>query len=335
MVSGKSNSNSSNSYSNSQTKSSLPLVPESVLKKRHDLDDLARKRAALEAIEPARKGKQHNTKKNAFYVIKPETILAHSRSKRNHKIRFLRVQKKGMQQRASHRPITAVKRIPLEEEDIDVDASTAAVTTTTTTTESAAAAASVHEVSYRANSVGSNMVFVIRIRDGVATPNAVTNVLCQKLRLRKVHDGVFVRYDATTRALLHLVEPWVVYGPIPPAVIHDVLVRRGHVVPRKNTTTNAGAGATPPAVVPLSDNTIIEEELGSEYNVLCVEDLVHELHTVGTAFDYITQQFLYPIQLADSKTSLERRVLKLQDHRRRHEYGDRGAAIVEYLQQVL
>ena len=37
------------------TQEQLPLVGETILKKRHDLDDLARKRAALEEIEPKRR----------------------------------------------------------------------------------------------------------------------------------------------------------------------------------------------------------------------------------------------------------------------------------------
>jgi large subunit ribosomal protein L7e len=289
------------------SKSTLPLVPESVLKKRHDLDDLARKRAALEAIEPARAKGKRRGKKNAVYVIKPETILAHSRNKRNHKARYLRVQKKGMQKRASNHSIHAVKQIPLSDND-DVDETTGT--------------SGVQEVSYVANSVGSKMVFVIRIRDSVATPMEVTKVLTHHLGLKKKHEGVFLRYNAETRAWLHCVEPWVVYGPVPSSMILDLIVRRGHA--RIQSTGER---------VPLSDNTIIEQELGAEHNVLCVEDLVHELSTVGPAFDVIAQSFLWPFQLADAKTDLERRTLRKKDTKL--EYGDRGEAIQEYLQQVL
>jgi hypothetical protein len=31
--------------------------------------------------------------------------------------------------------------------------------------------------------------------------------------------------------------------------------------------------------------TVIEDALGDEHDIICVEDLVHELHTVGDFFD--------------------------------------------------
>lgn len=287
----------------SNNTSKLQLIPESVLKKRHDLDDLARKRAALEALEPSRAKGKRRTKKNAVYVIKPETILSHSRNKRNHKVRYLRVQKKGMQKRASRLPVTAVKQIVIEKQDDTVNDTSLP---------------DVHEVSYVANSVGSKMVFAIRIRDSVATPREVQNVLCHHLGLKRKHEGVFLRYE-TTRAWLHSVEPWVVYGPLPSSMIQDLLVRRGHARLAEER-------------IPLSDNTIIEQALGSEHNILCVEDMVHEIATVGPAFDAI-QAFLWPFQLADSKTELERRTLRKKDTKL--EYGDRGEAIQDFLHQVL
>lgn len=293
---------------NKDARDTLPLVPESVLKKRHDLDDLARKRAALEAIEPARAKGKRRGKKNAVYVIKPETILAQSRNKRNHKVRFLRVEKKGMQKRASKLPIRAVKCIPLADNEDDFD-------NTTGTSE-------LQAVSYVANSVGAKMVFVIRIRDSVATPMEVATVLSHHLGLKKKHEGVFIRYNEETRAWLHCVEPWVVYGPLNSSMVQDLIVRRGHA--RMQSTGER---------VPLSDNTIIEQELGRDHNILCVEDLVHELSTVGPAFDAVARSFLWPFQFADAKTELERRTLRKKDSKL--EYGDQGEAIQDYLQQVL
>ena len=63
--------------------SDLPLVPESVLKRAHDLDELNRKRAAkLELDNGGNKQHQHQhqcKKKGAVYVIKPETLLSRAR----------------------------------------------------------------------------------------------------------------------------------------------------------------------------------------------------------------------------------------------------------------
>jgi large subunit ribosomal protein L7e len=275
--------------------SELPLVPESVLKKRHDLDDLARKRAALEALEIARTGKKHNKKKTAVYVIKPETILSQSRSRRNQEIRYKRVKKKGMQKRASNHKVTAVKEVEVDDN----------------------AEAAVQVITYQSNSVGASMVFAVRIRDSVGIAPQVKQAL-GRLGLKQIHDGVFVKYDEKNRKLLHLVEPWVVYGPPSVAAVQDLIERRGFAKIDGER-------------VPLSDNTVIENALGEEHSILCVEDLVHELCSAGEAFE-TASKFLWPFQLADSKTNFERRTLKLKDGK---EYGDRGEAIHDYIKQVL
>ena len=280
--------------------SELSLVPESVLKKAHDLEELKRKRAAKNELVPSKAGKRHK-KKNAVYVIKPETILAQSRSRRNAEVRYKRVRKKGMQKRASNQKVTLTKVLEPEHED---DALTNNNNESTT-------------ITYQANSVGAPMVFAVRIRDNTAIPSQVKQAL-GRLRLKNIHDGVFVNYNKHNRKLLHLVEPWVVYGPPSAASVQDLIERRGFAKIDNER-------------VPLSDNTVIEKVLGDQHNILCVEDLVHELTTAGEAFE-AASKFLWPFQLSDSKTIFERRTLKLKDGK---EYGDLGERIQEYIQQVL
>jgi len=276
----------------------LSLVPESVLKRSHDLDELNRKRAAkLELSNANNKNKQQRKKKGAVYVLKPETILARARSRRNHEIRFKRVGRKGMQKRASNEKQMATKEVAAAIDGSDE----------TTTT----------EVSYQSNSVGANLVFCVRIRDNVAIPRQIKQALL-RLRLQNVHEGVFVRYDDENRRLLHLVEPWVAYGPPSSKSVQDLIERRGHAQIDGER-------------VPLSDNTVIETALGEEHNLLCVEDLVHALINPGDDFD-VASKFLWPFRLADSKTHFERQTLHLKDGK---EYGDLGERIEEYIQKVL
>jgi large subunit ribosomal protein L7e len=272
----------------SKKKSELALIPESVLKKRHDLDDLKRKRDA--AALPTHRVKVGG-KSKAFYVKKPEAFISQARSRRNNEIRYNRVSKKGMQKRASNKKETAVKE--LQDED-------GQVTT----------------VPYQTNSVGSNMVFAVRIRDHVGAPRLVKQAL-SRLRLREKNDGVFVRYDNSARKLLHLVEPWVVYGPPTKAVVEDLINRRGF-------------GKVDGKRVPLSDNTVIEEHLGTN-DMICVEDLVHELYNVGDNFK-AAATFLWPFRLSELKTDFERRTLGVKDNK---DYGDRGEAINEYIKHIL
>lgn len=292
-------SSDSNKYSN------LPLVPESVLRRRHDLDDLVRKRKALQEIEKSQPSKKRVLGSH-FYVKKPESFIARSKSRHNSMIRYNRVKSKGMQKRASNRPVYDTKTIT---PDIDNDEEEATIVT-----------------KFQKNSVGAKVVFVIRIRDHQGTPKTIRNSL-SKLGLRSVHAGVFVRYTEAKRALLHKVEPWVIYGRPSAQVIADLIERRGYA-----RLSNDGKKER----VPLSDNTIIELNLGAKYNIICKEDLVHVLDSVDddayvTEFDAVTK-FLFPFQLIDNKTHFERQTLKLKDGK---DYGDRGDEINEYIQQVL
>lgn len=262
------------------------LIPENVLKRKNDLDELARKRAANEELRPKKKAKSA-----ALSVIKPETILAKARNRRNHGRRVKRVEKKGMQKRASNKPEFAEKQV-------DADEETAAVR-------------------YQSNSVGAKMVFCIRIRNNDCIPKEALRIL-QKFRLQNLHDGVFLPYTEANRKALHVVEPWVVYGPPKASAVKDLIERRGHCKVKGER-------------IPLSDNIIIEETLGEDHNILCVEDLVHSLTTVDESFP-VVQKFLWPFRLADSKSRYERNILKAKDGT---EYGDRGEAIHEYIQLVL
>lgn len=265
-------------------KSGLLLVPESILKKRHDLDDLARKRAASE--QPPKKAGDGKS----FYVRKPETFLARGRARRNNATRYRRVAKKGMQKRASDKKEVADKTIEGEGDALTVK--------------------------YQSNSVGAPFVFVVRIRDDLGAPRVVKTILDQ-MRLKKEHEGVFLRYDEATRKKLHLVENFVVYGKPSKDVIKDLIERQGH-------------GCVDDERIPLSDNTVVEQHLG-EHNIICVEDMVHEICAVGDSFDTVNQ-FLWPFCLMDTKTEFERRTLKFHDGK---DYGDRGSLINDYLKDVL
>ncbi|KAL7577591.1 hypothetical protein ACA910_015115 [Epithemia clementina (nom. ined.)] len=274
----------------------LPLIPEETLKKRHDLDSLARKRAAANAEGPGRQRRRLPNGKKAVYVIKPETLISLARSRRNHAIRFARVQKKGMQKRASNKPIIASKEI--------VDPNDASNTI---------------QVKYQSNSVGAKTcVFVIRIRGHEGLPRSTRSVL-KEFRLRNQHDGVFVKYDEITRKKLHLIEPWVIYGIPSKSVVTDLITRRGFVTSEEKER------------IPLSDNVTVEKALGEKHGLICVEDLIHEIYEVGSAFE-AASKFLWPFRLADSKSEFQRKTLRLKDGK---QYGDQGEAIDEFIQQVL
>eukprot|EP00536_Pseudo-nitzschia_multiseries_P004694 jgi/Psemu1/253837/estExt_Genewise1Plus.C_790084 len=236
----------------------LALVPESVLKRRHDLDDLRRKKAAQE--------EKQSSKRKGTYVRKPATFLAKAKQRRHEQI---------------HDEQTQV-------------------------------------IQYKSNSVGSPYVFVIRIREDAGhPPRCVRNILTQ-LRLKEPNTGVFVRYTDITKRHLHLVEPWIVYGKPSDGLVGDLMERKSF-------------GTVRGEKVPLSDNTIIENALGNEHGMICMEDLVHELTTVGKSFEAVAN-FLRPFPLSATRSRFEKNLLLLKQGK---DYGDQGDEIDEYIKQML
>ena len=275
----------------------LPLVPESVLKRRHDLDDLRRKRQAQD--NGSKQSKKNRS--GGSYVKKPATFLAKAKQRRNEQIRYRREKKKGMQKRASKKAEIKTKEIISVEDD-----------------DSSSAGAKKQVIQYKANSVGSPYVFVIRIReDAGRPPKCVLNILLQ-MRLKEANTGVFLRYTPTIKKHLHLVEPWVVYGKPSNGIVGDLMERRSF-------------GTVKGEMVPLSDNTIIENAFGNDHGMICMEDLVHELTSVGKSFDVVAN-FLRPFPLSASRSKFEKNLLSLKQGK---DYGDRGEEIDEFIKQML
>ena len=131
-------------------------------------------------------------------------------------------------------------------------------------------------------------------------------------------QGVFIRYNTTSRKQLHLVESWVTYGVVSKSIIADLISRRGH-------------GKIDQKRAPLSDNTIIEKSLGDETGIICVEDLVHEIFNVGKDFGK-ANAFLWPFRLSASKSKFQKQKLNYQDG---GDYGDRGEEMDDLVRKML
>jgi len=104
----------------------------------------------------------------------------------------------------------------------------------------------------------------------------------QLLRLRQIHNGVFVKLNKATINMLRLVEPYITYGFPSLKMVRDLVYKRGYA--KVNSQR-----------VPITDNAIIERALKRQ-NILCVEDLIHEIYTCGPAFRKASN-FLWPFKL--------------------------------------
>ncbi|WKX88246.1 hypothetical protein Q1695_008131 [Nippostrongylus brasiliensis] len=125
------------------------------------------------------------------------------------------------------------------------------------------------------------LAFVVRIR-GINQIHPRPRKALQVLRLRQINNGVFVKLNKATLPLLRIVEPYVAWGYPNLKTVHDLVYKRGFAKVDKRR-------------VPITDNNIIEESLG-KYDIICMEDLVHEIYNVGPNFK-AASNFLWPFKL--------------------------------------
>ncbi|CCU77374.1 60S ribosomal protein L7 [Blumeria hordei DH14] len=127
------------------------------------------------------------------------------------------------------------------------------------------------------------LVFVVRIK-GINKIAPKPRKILQLLRLLQINNGVFVRMTKATLEMLKVVEPWIAYGYPNLKTIRELIYKRGY-------------GKVDKQRIALTDNSIIEENLG-KFGIVCMEDLIHEIFTVGPNFKSASN-FLWPFKLSN------------------------------------
>merc|ERR1712094_133828 len=127
----------------------------------------------------------------------------------------------------------------------------------------------------------AKLIFVVRIR-GLADMHPKTKKILQIMRLRQMNMGVFMKASKAATEMLTRVEPYLSYGYPSLKSVRDLVYKRGFGKINKNR-------------IPLNDNAVVEKGLG-KYGIMCMEDLVHEIFTVGPNFRE-ANNFLWPFKL--------------------------------------
>jgi len=127
----------------------------------------------------------------------------------------------------------------------------------------------------------AKVAFVVRIR-GTNGLHPKPRKILQLLRLRQINNGTFVRLNKATLEMLKLVEPYIAFGTPNLKTVKELIYKRGYAKVHHQR-------------IGLTSNSIVEKALG-KYNIICVEDLIHEIYTVGPHFKEATR-FLWPFKL--------------------------------------
>ncbi|XP_069812420.1 large ribosomal subunit protein uL30 [Dendropsophus ebraccatus] len=135
------------------------------------------------------------------------------------------------------------------------------------------------------------LAFVIRIRGINGVSPKVRKVL-QLLRLRQIFNGTFVKLNKTSINMLRLVEPYIAWGYPNLKSVKELIYKRGYLKIKKQR-------------IPLTDNSLIEKFLGKR-GIICVEDLIHEIYTVGKNFK-AANNFLWPFKLSSPRGGMKKK----------------------------
>lgn len=138
------------------------------------------------------------------------------------------------------------------------------------------------------------LVFVVRIK-GINKIAPKPRKILQLLRLVQINNGVFVRITKATAEMLRIVEPWIAYGTPNLKSVRELIYKRGY-------------GKIDKQRIPLTDNALIEENLG-KYGIISIEDLIHEIYTVGPNFKQASN-FLWPFKLSSPTGGFRTRKFK-------------------------
>jgi len=130
------------------------------------------------------------------------------------------------------------------------------------------------------------VAIVIRVR-GINRVSPKVRKVLQLFRLLQIHNAVFIKLNKATINMLKLIQPYIAYGYPSVACIRSLIYKRGFAKIRHR----------PGAIsrIPIMSSDLIESNLG-KYGIETIEDMVHEISTVGPNFTK-TVNFLWPFKL--------------------------------------
>ncbi|KAL1776191.1 60S ribosomal protein L7 [Sigmodon hispidus] len=102
----------------------------------------------------------------------------------------------------------------------------------------------------------------------------------------KIFNGTFVKLNKASINMLRIVEPCIAWGYPNLKSVNELIYKRGYGKINKKR-------------IALTDNSLIAPFL-SKYSIICMEDLIYEIYTVGKSFKE-ANNFLWPFKLSSPR----------------------------------
>jgi len=162
----------------------------------------------------------------------------------------------------------------------------------------------------------AKVALVIRIKGVNKIPPKPRKIM-QLFRLRQINNATLVKLNQATIRMLRMAEPYVAYGYPNLTTLRNLIYKRGFLkVDGKRTA--------------ITDNNLIEKHLG-KYNIVCLEDIVKELYTVGPHFKQVNN-FLWHFKLSNPRGAWRR---KAHHYVEGGDYGNRETRINNLVKRMI
>ncbi|XP_007446462.1 PREDICTED: 60S ribosomal protein L7-like [Lipotes vexillifer] len=133
------------------------------------------------------------------------------------------------------------------------------------------------------------LAFVIRIR-GIRGASPRVRQVLQLLHLHQIFSGTFVKLNKASVNMLRIAEAYVAWEYPDLKSVKELIYKRDY-------------GKLSKKRIALTDNVLIALPLG-KYSIICMEDLIHEICTVGKRFKE-ANNFRWPFKLSSPRGGMK------------------------------
>ena len=147
------------------------------------------------------------------------------------------------------------------------------------------------------NKIKSTVGLVVRIHGGRHSNNDIKKEL-NSMKLTSKYDAIFINLNEEAIKKLSALDSYLAYGYISHKSVIELVHRRAYFL-------SAGKRR------PLSDNLTVEKALGDK-NILCLNDLSHEIFNIGPNFDHCSNM-LCTFKLSAPIGHYEKKILQNHD----------------------
>lgn len=135
----------------------------------------------------------------------------------------------------------------------------------------------------------SDLTLVVRVHDDKGLTTESYELLSAKLGLKSIGDAVFIKRNNDVISILQKVKPYVLYGKPSQNIVSELVSKKAFV-------------KVDGAEEQLVDNTVVEKYMGQKCGFVCLEDVSHEIFTMGKNFENV-REMLAPFKIKlDKKT---------------------------------